>query len=71
VVETVRSFAKLYPGYDSEVEQIIAHLEAKESFKALKIAHAMLEQQEVATKAAASVPEPVTASPVPASIEEN
>jgi len=46
VIETVKSFAKLYPGYDAEVAQIIAHLEARESFKALKIAHKMLEHYE-------------------------
>jgi flagellar biosynthesis regulator FlbT len=48
VVDTVKSFAKLYPGYDAEVTQIITHLEAGESFKALKIAHHMLAQQEKA-----------------------
>jgi flagellar biosynthesis regulator FlbT len=48
VIETVKSFAKLYPGYDAEVLQIIKHLEARESFKALKVAHTMLEQYEKA-----------------------
>jgi flagellar biosynthesis regulator FlbT len=46
VIETVKSFAKLYPSYVSEVAQIIAHLEARESFKALKVAHAMLSKYE-------------------------
>jgi len=56
VIETVKSFAKLYPGYESEVAQIIALLEAKETFKALKVAHSMLEQYEKNTKASMSVP---------------
>ncbi|MDE2030233.1 MAG: hypothetical protein KGI97_06690 [Alphaproteobacteria bacterium] len=42
VVDTVKSFAKLYPQYGAEVDQIIAHLEARETFKALKVAHNLL-----------------------------
>jgi flagellar biosynthesis regulator FlbT len=56
VVETVRTFAKLYPAYESDVAQIIMHLEASESFKALKVAHAMLAQNEKATHTPTSVP---------------
>lgn len=59
VIETVKSFAKLYPGYDSEVAQIITLLEAKETFKALKVAHNMLEQYEKNAKA--SMPPPASA----------
>ena len=55
VIETVRSFAKLYPDYAKEVGQIIAYLEAKETFKALKAAHSMLEHYEKDTR----VPEAV------------
>jgi flagellar biosynthesis regulator FlbT len=46
VIETVKSFGKLYPAYEAEVSQIILHLEARESFKALKVAHVMLAQHE-------------------------
>ncbi len=46
VIETVKSFGKLYPAFESEVSQIINHLEARESFKALKVAHVMLAQHE-------------------------
>ncbi|MDD3371368.1 MAG: flagellar biosynthesis repressor FlbT [Alphaproteobacteria bacterium] len=46
VVETVKSFAKLYPHFEADATQIIAHLEARESFKALKVAHSMLGQYE-------------------------
>ena len=67
VIETVRSLARLYPGYDEAVAQIIEHLEAKESFKALKVAHAMLAEYEKNMKGQApansSVAEPVPALP--------
>jgi flagellar biosynthesis regulator FlbT len=58
VIETVKSFAKLYPDYESEVAQVIALLEAKETFKALKVAHSMLAQYEKSTQQAAPVPVP-------------
>lgn len=45
VIDTLRNFSKLYPTLTSEVEQMIVHLEAGESFKALKIGHAILEAQ--------------------------
>jgi flagellar biosynthesis regulator FlbT len=67
VIETVKSFAKLYPGYDAEVEQIIVHLEARESFKALKVAHAMLERYEKSKQATETpVPALPVLNPVPA-----
>jgi hypothetical protein len=64
VIETVKSFAKLYPHYAAETARIIEHLEAGESFKALKITHNMLAQYEKETqgKAAASSAEPVPVS---------
>ncbi|MDR3423567.1 MAG: flagellar biosynthesis repressor FlbT [Alphaproteobacteria bacterium] len=68
VIETVRSFAKLYPDFESEVAQIIAFLEAKETFKALKVAHHLLAQNEK------SAPPPLTApdaAPVEESIPES
>jgi len=46
VMDTVRSFCKLYPAYETEVNQILTHLEAKESFKALKVAHNLLAQHD-------------------------
>lgn len=54
VVETVKSFGKLYPQYESDVAQIISHLESRESFKALKVAHTMLAQHEKMTHVTAS-----------------
>jgi len=51
VIDTLKGFAKLYPDYDGVVTQIICHLENKESFKALKVAHEMLAQYEKTTRA--------------------
>ncbi len=46
VIDTVRSFGRLYPAYADTVAVIIQHLEAGESFKALKITHDILKQYE-------------------------
>ena len=45
VVETIKSFARLYPHLQDEVAEIISHLEAGEPFKALKIGHKLLEAE--------------------------
>ncbi len=39
VVETIKSFGSLYPHFNDYVTQIIAHLEAGEPFKALRLGH--------------------------------
>ncbi|MER2520544.1 MAG: flagellar biosynthesis repressor FlbT [Bdellovibrionales bacterium] len=44
VIETIKNFAKLYPELQSKVLHIIGHLEAGEGFKALKVAHKLLEE---------------------------
>ena len=63
VIDTVKSFGKLYPDHEAEVAQIIELLEARKSFKALKIAHAMLaEQGKAAAATLTPVPEPQPAS---------
>ena len=46
VIDTLSNFAKLYPHLAVEVSQMIMHLEAGESFKALKIGHAVLEAEQ-------------------------
>jgi len=46
VIETIRNFSTLYPPYADDVTQIIAHLEAGEPFKALKLGHKLLAEQE-------------------------
>jgi len=59
VIDTVKNFGKLYPLLADDVEHIIAHLEAGESFKALKVGHRLL---------AAMNPPPANALPAPAAI---
>ena len=46
VIATIKSFATLYPHLAAQVTQIIAHLEAGEAFKALKIGHQLLADYE-------------------------
>jgi flagellar biosynthesis regulator FlbT len=46
VIDTIKNFSKLYPPFAEVVEQIIAHLEAGEPFKALKLGHNLLAQEE-------------------------
>lgn len=45
VIETIKNFAQLYPPYAEDVLQIILHLKAGEAFKALKIGHKLLAEQ--------------------------
>lgn len=42
VLQTLKSFGTLYPQLMPQVEEISAHLQAGDSFKALKVAQAML-----------------------------
>jgi len=42
VIETIKSFGQLYPGFAGEIDQIIAHLQAGEAFKALRIGHKLM-----------------------------
>lgn len=51
VVNTLKSFSKLYPSLESNVDEIIAYLEAGEAFKALRLAHKLLEEQQPDKKA--------------------
>ncbi len=46
VIETIKNFGKLYPNFEGDILQIIAHLEAGEAFKALKVGHKLLAEQE-------------------------
>ncbi len=46
VIETIKNFSKLYPSFAADIDQIIAHLEAGEAFKALKVGHKLLAEQE-------------------------
>ena len=42
VIDTIKSFGKLYPHLNGEVEEIISLLEAGELFKALRIGHKLM-----------------------------
>ena len=44
VIDTIKNFGKLYPRLADEVQKIIEHLEAGESFKALKVGHKLLDE---------------------------
>lgn len=46
VIETIKNFSKLYPAFSEQITQIIGHLEAGESFKALKIGHILMAEQD-------------------------
>ena len=45
VIDTIKSFGKLYPQLVDDVNQIIAHLEAGEPFKALRLGHKLMAGQ--------------------------
>jgi flagellar biosynthesis regulator FlbT len=51
VIDTIRNFATLYPHYADDVLQITAHLEAGEGYKALKIGHKLLANEQAAPQA--------------------
>lgn len=56
VIDTIKSFSKLYPSLEGEVDQILRHLEAGESFKALKIGHKLLADQNASAGPAQAAP---------------
>ncbi len=62
VIETIKNFAKLYPHLSGEIDQIIVHLEAGESFKALKVGHKLLAEMN---------PQPVSVVPAEPEAEIN
>ncbi len=56
VIETIKNFSKLHPHLTAEIEQITTHLQAGESFKALKIGHKLLADQYNSESACTSSP---------------
>jgi flagellar biosynthesis regulator FlbT len=64
VIDTIKSFRQLYPHLDDKVSQIVAFLEAGESFKALRLGHELLVNHEKKTPAKPEVP---VAAEIPAS----
>jgi flagellar biosynthesis regulator FlbT len=49
VIQTIRSFAAIYPNLQEQVDNIISHLEAGEAFKALRLGHEILALQNKTT----------------------
>ncbi len=52
VLSTLKSFSSLYPALAGHVDQIVAHLQAGEAFKALRLAHKLLEEDRKASTVA-------------------
>ena len=52
VIDTIRNFSKIYPELVEKAAQIILHLEAGEAFKALKIGHGLMTEEECTTGSA-------------------
>lgn len=52
VMETIKNFGKLYPHLKGLTDEIVIHLEAGDAFKALRIAHKLLADQQVAKQSA-------------------
>ncbi len=50
VIDTIEKFAALHPHLADSVAAIITHLRAGESFKALRLGHDLLSDQEAAAK---------------------
>lgn len=59
VIDTIRKFKNLYPHFEQQVEEIVSLLETGEGFKALKICHKLLAQQQ-GVEAPASDPSATT-----------
>jgi len=57
VIETIKNFSLLYPAFAGDITQIITHLEAGEAFKALKVGHKLLADQEKVEAPARPEPE--------------
>lgn len=49
VIQTIRSFAAIYPNLQQQIDSIIHHLEAGEAFKALRLGHEILALQNKTT----------------------
>ncbi len=60
VINTLKSFASLYPALAGHVDEIVQHLDAGESFKALRLAHKLL-----ADEKGAAAPLQDNAEPLP------
>jgi len=61
VIDTIDKFATLHPHLANSVTSIITHLRAGESFKALRLGHDLLSDQEAAAKAVPALPQSASA----------
>lgn len=59
VINTLKSFASLYPALADHVDEIVQHLDAGESFKALRLAHKLLADEKGASAALQDNAEPL------------
>ena len=50
VIKTLQSFSSLYPAFANDINEIVQHLEVGEAFKALRIAHKLLADQQQPAK---------------------
>lgn len=57
VVDTIQNFGKLYPQLSDHIAQIIAHLNAGEAFKALRLGHKLLADRQTSGGAPETPPE--------------
>lgn len=62
VIDTIKSFATLYPHLAGEVEQILAHLYAGEPFKALRIGHKLVAEADGKATTPEAAPAETTAN---------
>ncbi|MFA6279386.1 MAG: flagellar biosynthesis repressor FlbT [Bdellovibrionales bacterium] len=60
VINTLKSFSALYPALANHVEEIVQHLNAGESFKALRLAHQLLADEKNAKPPLQDNTEPAT-----------
>lgn len=61
VIDTIEKFAALHPHLSDSVTSIITYLRAGESFKALRLGHDLLSDQEASAKAMPAIPQSASA----------
>lgn len=65
VIKTVQSFAVLYPAMKGTVDEIIDNLESGNAFKALRIAHKLLAEQQLGKDAEKDPSSEAQSTPLP------
>jgi flagellar biosynthesis regulator FlbT len=64
VVDTIQNFGALYPQLAGHVEQIIALLKAGEPFKALRLGHKLLAEQQTPGETSPALPDSLETDPL-------